>query len=388
MDRIGVAIIGSGYWGINYVRSMSELPNIESVTVCEQRIDRLEEIGHKFPKAGLTTDLDEVLERPDIGAVVICTPATTHYEVARRCLTAGKHVLVEKPITTRSIDAEKLIGTAEEQDVTLMVGHTFIHNPAIRKLKTFLEEGDVGQPYYIYSRRTNMGPIRRDVNALWDLAPHDVSIFNYLLGAVPEWVSAVGARVLGNSNEDVGFVSIGYPNGMVGHIHVSWADPFKVREIVVVGSDKRIVFDDLNTLERVKVYEKGIRTTPEASSYGEHQVQIRDGDIFSPRIEVSEPLKNQIAHFLECVTEGRLPITSAWDGLNVVRVMEAIDRSIEQNGAPVEVGRRLQSVGIVAQPIGRENPSAGLASAAIDLAGHELEQSASNGVTGNAKEAA
>lgn len=388
MDRIGVAIIGSGYWGVNYVRSMSELPDIGSVVVCEQRSDRLEEIGHKFPKVGLTTDLEEVLERPDIGAVVICTPATTHFEVARRCLTAGKHVLVEKPITTRSSDAEKLIGIAEEQDVTLMVGHTFIHNPAIGKLKAYLEEGDVGQPYYIYSRRTNMGPIRRDVNALWDLAPHDVSIFNYLLDSVPEWVSAVGARVLGNCHEDVGFVSLGYPNGMVGHIHVSWADPFKVREIVVVGSDKRIVFDDLNALERVKVYEKGVRTTPEASSYGEHQIQMRDGDIFSPRIEVSEPLKNQIAHFMECVTQGKLPITSAWDGLNVVRVMEAIDRSIEQNGAPVEIARRLQSVSIVAQPIVRENLSTSLAPAAIELAGHGLDQSASNGVTGNGKEAA
>lgn len=390
MDNIGVAIIGSGYWGVNYVRTLGELPDVKSIVVCEKRLDRLQEIGHKFPKVGLTTEIDEALEERDVKAVVVCTPATTHYEVARRCLAAGKHVLVEKPITTRSIDAEELIGISEEQGVTLMVGHTFIHNPAIARLKAYLEHGDVGRPYYIYSRRTNMGPIRQDVNALWDLAPHDVSIFNYLLSSVPEWVSAVGARVLGNSHEDVGFVSLGYPNGMVGHIHVSWADPFKVREIVVVGSDKRIVFDDLNALERVKVFEKGVRTTPEASSYGEHQIQMRDGDIFSPRIEVSEPLKNQIAHFMECVIQGKRPITSAWDGLNVVRVMEAIDRSIEQNGAPIEVARRLQPIGIVAQPItvAREKLSDELAPAAMELAGRGLEQSASNGVAGNGKEAA
>lgn len=388
MDRIGVGIIGSGYWGVNYVRSMSELPDIESVVVCEQRVDRLEEIGHKFPKVGLTTDIDEVLNKPGVGVVVICTPATTHYEIARRCLAAGKHVLVEKPITTRSTDAEELIGIAEKQEVTLMVGHTFIHNPAIGRLKAYLDEGDVGRPYYIYSRRTNMGPIRRDVNAVWDLAPHDISIFNYLLNSVPEWVSAVGARVLGNSHEDVGFASLGYPNGLVGHIHVSWADPFKVREIVVVGSDKRIVFDDLNALERVKVFEKGVRTTPEASSYGEHQIQMRDGDIFSPRIEVSEPLKNQIVHFLECVTQGKRPITSAWDGLNVVRVMEAIDQSIEQNGAPVEVARRLQSVDALAQPIAREILIANLSPATIELAGRGMEQNPGNGTKGKGKEAA
>jgi predicted dehydrogenase len=344
MKKIGVAIIGSGYWGVNYVRAFGELPNVEAIVVCEKRLDRLQEIGHRFPKVGLTTEIEEALEESGVNTVAICTPATTHYQVARQCLAAGKHVLVEKPITTQSSQAEELIGIAEEQGVTLMVGHTFIHNPAIRKLKGYLEQGDMGRPYYVYSRRTNMGPIRRDVNALWDLAPHDISIFNYLLGAVPEWVSAVGVKVLGNSKEDVGFVSMGYSNGMVGHIHVSWADPFKVREIVVVGSDKRIVFDDLNALEQVKVFEKGVRTTPEASSYGEHQIQMRDGDIFSPRIEVSEPLKNQINHFIECITQGKRPITSAWDGLHVVRVMEAIDRSIEQKGVPVEIEPLLQPV--------------------------------------------
>jgi predicted dehydrogenase len=176
------------------------------------------------------------------------------------------------------------------------------------------------------------------VNALWDLAPHDVSIFNYLLGSAPEWASAVGTKVLQNCREDVGFISLGYADGIVGHVHVSWADPHKVREVVVVGSDRRIVFNDLSALERVRVFEKGVvPVAPEASSYGEYHFLMRDGDIISPRVEVSEPLKNQCRHFLECVTEGTRPVTDGREGLQVVRVMEAIDRSVELNGAPVEV---------------------------------------------------
>ncbi len=338
MRDVKVAVIGSGYWGVNYVRTFNELPQSEIVMVCDQQQARLDEIAKRYPGMEGTTEIDAVLRQNRITAVVVCTPATTHFEVASRAISAGKHVLVEKPITTTIAEAEQLIELAESKGVILMVGHTFVHNPGVRKLKTFLEQGGLGQPYYLYARRTNMGPIRRDVNALWDLAPHDVSIFNYLLGTAPVWVSAVGARVLGSSREDVGFVSLGYPDGIVGHIHVSWADPNKVREVVVVGSDKRIVFDDLNPLERVRVFEKGVRSVPaEASSYGEHQFQMRDGDIISPRVEISEPLRNQCLHFLECITEGIRPITSGRDGLDVVRVMKAIDSSLDRNGAPVSV---------------------------------------------------
>jgi predicted dehydrogenase len=273
----------------------------------------------------------------ELRGVVVATPATTHYETARQCLEAGKHVLVEKPITRRSGEAERLIALADRKGLVLMVGHTFIHNPAVQKLKSYMTSGELGQPYYLYARRTNMGPIRRDVNAIWDLAPHDISVFNYLLDAVPEWASAVGARVLGNGLQDVGFISLGYASGVVGHVHVSWADPYKVREIVVVGSDKRVVFDDLNALERLRVFEKGVRPVAEPSSYGEHQLEMRDGDIISPRVEVTEPLKNQCQHFLTCLDEQRSPITSAQDGLAVVQVMEAIDRSVELNGVPVKV---------------------------------------------------
>lgn len=337
-NQLGVAILGCGYWGINYVRVFNELPQTQVVAVCDRRQDRLQEVHQRFPGIEVTSTFKELLRRDDIEAIILCTPATTHYAVARSCLAAGKHVLVEKPITTKSTEAQELISLAEAQGVTLMVGHTFLYNMGIRRVKDFIDQDTTGRVYYLYSQRTNLGPIRQDVNAIWDLAPHDVSIFNYLLDSTPTWISATGSKVLRNCREDVGFISLGYENGVVGHIHVSWANPNKVRKVVVVGSNRRIVFDDLNNLEQVRIFEKGIvHAAAEAPSYGEYHFLIRDGDIISPRIEVSEPLKNQCAHFIECVTQNLQPLTCGRTGLEVVWVMEAIDRSIELRGAPVEL---------------------------------------------------
>ncbi len=340
MGKIGIAVIGSGYWGVNYVRLFNELPRSRALIVCDPRTDRLEEIARRFPGIETTTEIESALNHEGVLAAVICTPATTHYEVARRCLQAGKHVLVEKPITTTVAEAEALTAVAKERERVLLVGHTFVHNSGVRKIKSYVERGELGQIYYLYARRTNMGPIRNDVNALWDLAPHDISIFNYLLNSVPRWVSAVGARVLRSAREDVGFISLGYPRGIIGHIHVSWADPNKVREVVIVGSDRRAIFDDINAMERVRVFEKGVKPTDhEASSFGEHQYQMRDGDIISPKVETTEPLKEQCIHFLKCIAEGVEPLTGSREGTDVVRVMEAVDRSMERSGAPVAVGR-------------------------------------------------
>jgi len=337
-DQLGVAILGSGYWGVNYVRVFSELPQVRHVTVIDQRPERLEEVGKRFPGVTLSTDIEDALRSDDVDVVVVCTPATTHYEVTRRCLEVRKHVLVEKPVTTRVTQAEELMELAEAKDVTLMVGHTFVYNPGVQKVRQYIQQGEVGQVYYLYAQRTNLGPIRHDVNAIWDLAPHDVSIFNYLLDSSPTWVTAVGRKILQHCCEDFGFISLGYEDGTIGHIHVSWADPNKVRQVVVVGSDKRIVFDDVKTMEQVRVFEKGvIPSADEASSYGEYRFLIRDGDIVSPRIEVSEPLKNQCRHFLDCVIQGNQPVTNGQAGLEVVKVMAAIDRSLELNGTPISV---------------------------------------------------
>ncbi len=338
--QTGIAVVGCGYWGVNYVRVFSELSDAHVVCVCDQRAERLEDISTRFPGIFVTSQLDTALHHDGVDAVIVCTNATTHYDVTRRALMAGKHVLVEKPLTTASAEAAELIALAASQSVVLMVGHTFVYNAGIHKMKEYIEAGR-DQVYYLYSSRTNLGPIRSDVNALWDLAPHDVAIFNYLLNSTPRWVSAVGSKVLRNCREDVGFISLGYPGDrteIVGHIHVSWADPHKARELVVVGSDRRVVFNDLNGVEQVRVFEKGVKATPaEPVTYGEYRLQIRDGDIVSPRLEVSEPLKNQCRHFLECITSGAMPITSARDGEQVVKVLEAVDRSLMLKGAPVEV---------------------------------------------------
>ena len=334
---LGVAIIGCGYWGMNYVRIFNELTDARVLAVCDQSAERLNEVARRFPGLYLTTQIDDAVSQPDVEAVVVCTEASTHFNVTRRLLMAGKHVLVEKPLTTIAADSEKLIDLAESNSAILMVGHTFIFNAGVRKVKEYVQE-DSGRVYYLYARRTNLGPIRRDVNALWDLAPHDIAIFNYLLDGTPQWVSAVGGKVLGNCRDDVGFISLGYPDNVLAHVHVSWADPDKARDVVVVKSDKRIVFNDLNGIEQVRVFEKGVSPVEhEPLNYGEFRFEIRDGDIISPRIEPVEPLKHQCRHFLECVRTGKRPISSGVEGRDVVRVLEAVNRSIECKGLQVEI---------------------------------------------------
>lgn len=340
--EMGVLLIGCGYWGRNYVRIFHELEGTRVVAVCDQSLERLEAIVGEFPDVKPAQELDVALRLPDVECAVVATPASTHFGVTAQCLEADLPVLVEKPLTTDSDEAQELIELARRRDVTLMVGHTFVYNAAVRRVREYLDAGTLGDVYYAYARRTNLGPIRTDVNALWDLASHDVSIFNYLLGTEPECVSAIGSRVLGQEHEDVGFVSVGYPGGIVAHIHVSWVDPNKTREIVVVGSEKQVVFNDLNALERVRLFSRGVTMmAPRNPSYGEFMFQLRDGDIVSPLIEVSEPLKNECAHFVDCVCAGKEPITGGAAGKSAVRVMEAIDESIARRGSPVSLRKEV-----------------------------------------------
>jgi predicted dehydrogenase len=351
MDELGILVVGCGYWGSNYVRIFGELRETRVVGVCDASPDRLEAMARLHPGIVGVQDLDAALALPGVGAVVVATPATTHFAVTGRVLSAGFPVLVEKPLTTDSSEALELITLAARQRLTLMVGHTFVYNAAVHKVRSLLDADTLGKVYYMYARRTSLGPVRSDVDAPWDLASHDVSIFNYLLGVEPEWVSAIGSRVLGQNLADVGFISIGYPRqaqheslpqdrrGVVAHIHVSWADPNKTRELVVVGSEKQVVFNDLNHLERIRVFSRSVaKVTPENPSYGEFMFQLRDGDIVSPLIEASEPLKNECSHFVDCVRTGATPITGGTEGRTVVRVMEAIDESIVSRGIPVFLG--------------------------------------------------
>jgi len=335
---INTAIVGCGYWGVNHVRVFSELPDSKVILICDANEERLRVVRERYPLIGSTTNWEEVLSNKWVDAVVVATSAAAHYTIAEQCLLAGKHVLVEKPLTTNVADSESLIKTAEKQNRVLMVGHTFLYNAGIRKVKELVDDQSFGQIYYLHATRTNLGPFREDVNALWDLASHDVAIFNYLLDAEPQWVSAVGSRVLGSGREDVAFATLSYADGVIANVHISWVDPNKVREVVVVGDQRRIVFNDLNNLERVRIFEKGVAPAKlEADSFGEYRLLVRDGDIISPRVEAGEPLKNLNAHFLECVTTGTRPLTDGANGLAVVRAMTAIDKSLAKNGAPIEV---------------------------------------------------
>ena len=333
-----VAVIGAGYWGTNYIRIFGEFGDARVVVVCDSRADRLDEVRRTLP-VRVTDDAAEAMTGPEVDAVAIVTDASTHRRLAGMALEAGKHVLVEKPVTTTSKDASELIDLAERRGRTLMVGHTFLYNPGVRAVKEYLAAGEVGEVYYLYSQRTSLGPIRSDVNAIWDLAPHDIAILNYLLDQTPAWVSAVGANPVCSGPEDVGFITLGYPGGIVGHIHVSWADPNKVRQVVVVGSEKRVVFNDMDSLEPVRVFEKGVKRVDDSKSarYGEHTLHLRDGAIMSPPIPALEPLKNQCGAFIHAIRGREAPVTDGAQGREVVRVLEAVDKSVERHGGPVPV---------------------------------------------------
>lgn len=332
-----VAVIGCGKWGINYVRIFEEIPDARVEWIFDRDESSMRRATQRFPTVKAAKTITEVLGAADVTAVIVATPAAGHYEAVRMCLEAGKHVLVEKPITLSIDETQRLISLAESAGKILMVGHTFIYNPGVRKLKECVKSESFGRMYYLHATRTNMGPIRHDVNALWDLATHDVAIFNYVLERSPEWVSVTGVRLFDNEREDVGFMTLGYPDGVIGNIHVSWADPYKVREVVAVGSRRRVVFNDLESVERVKVFDKGVLREEADGSYGEFRLHMREGDIISPRVENREPLKEQCQHFLECVESGSRPVSDGAAGLDVIRVMLAADRSLARQGAPVEV---------------------------------------------------
>jgi predicted dehydrogenase len=339
-SKIRVGLIGYGYWGPNYARALTDLPDLSLTFVCDTQEERLRRAAARFPGIPLCQDVSGAMRRDDVDAVIISTPASTHYELARLALESGRHVIVEKPLALEIEHCEHLGELADKKDLVLMVAHTFLYNSGIQKLREFVKSSNFGRVYYLHATRTNLGPIRPDVNAVWDLAPHDISIFNYLLDEQPQWASAIGSRALGNIREDVAFITLGYSNDVIGNIHVSWADPNKVREVVVVGSCQRLVFDDLNSLERVRIYEKGVSVgETHAGSFGEFKLLMRDGDIVSPKIELSEPLKGQLTDFVEAVIGHRQPLSGALSGTHVVQALKAIDTSIRERGAAVEVAK-------------------------------------------------
>lgn len=335
---VRVALIGFGYWGPNYARVLHDLPGASLTVVCDPSAERLALARARYRSIDTCRDPADVFRRDDVDAVVIATPASLHRPLVMQALAAGRHALVEKPMALDVAGAEAVARAAADARRVLMVGYTFLYNSGIRAMKACMDPAMFGQTYYLHATRTNLGPIRHDVNAMWDLAPHDVSIFNYLLGRPPRWASAVGTRVLRSTREDVVFATLGYDEGVLGNIHVSWADPNKVREVVAVGSRRRVVFDDLNDVERVRYYERGVGVGDGiADSYGEFKLLVRDGDIVSPRVTPSEPLKNQCAEFVAAIATGQTPIADGAFAVGVVSALVAIETSMQRGGAAVEL---------------------------------------------------
>ena len=331
-----IAQIGFGYWGPNLARNLSAVAGDDWRYLVELAPDRRAAASALYPAVRVVDDLDAVLADPAVGAVVVATPAATHASLARRALDAGKHVFVEKPLALRTADAVDLARTADDHGLVLMVGHTFEFVPAVRRMREMIQADEIGSPVYLHSQRLNLGRIQSDINAFWSIGPHDVSIANFLLGSAPEWVSAQGARHLHAGLEDVVVATLGYPGGVLANLHVSWLDPVKTRRVTVVGSRRMLVYDDVDTDARLKVFDKGAdRLEPHAS--GAPRYALRDGSVAVPALDRAEPLAAELSHFLDCVRIGKRPDTDGWNGARVVAVCEAIDRSLAAEGARIAV---------------------------------------------------
>lgn len=339
---IRVAVLGAGRWGPNLARNFHDLPRSELRWVVDSQEDRRDLVRERYPDISVGADAREAFEDPEVDAVVIATPTVTHFELAKAALEAGKHVLVEKPITARSEEADALVALAKERERVLMVGHVFLFNGAIRHVKKYLAEGALGRTHYIAMTRTNFGPIRMDVNAAWDLATHDISITNYWLEATPIGVSATGGAWINESVQDAVFVTLRYPDDVLVHLHASWLHPRKARQIEIIGDRRMLTFDDLNTLEPIRIYDNQVTDDAVQPAFvdtlASFRASIRSGEVLVPNISLGEPLKAECDGFLDAVEARDLDcISGGAFGADIVRVLEAIDRSVANGGSEEKV---------------------------------------------------
>lgn len=339
-----IAVLGAGYWGPNLVRVFAQHPQVDSLVVCDIDRDRLDRMSKLYPQVAVETKIDQVLSDDSVHGVVVALPAAMHYEVAKKALLGGKDVLVEKPLASTVAEGEELCRVAADGKRILMVGHTFLFNAAVRKVKEYIDRGELGDIYYAYGQRLNLGIVRKDVDALWNLAPHDVSILlHWLDQELPVEVTCHGASYLQPRVDDVSFLMLRFPSGLLGHIHVSWLDPSKVRRMTVVGTKKMVVYDDVSADARVRLYDKGIdrqrfdRNLGRFEDFAEFQLLQRAGDLLIPQIRFAEPLKEEASHFISCITERTRPLADGRNGLDVIRVLEAADISREHDGKPTKL---------------------------------------------------
>jgi protoporphyrinogen oxidase/predicted dehydrogenase len=332
---IRVAVVGLGYWGPNLVRNFSESAMFELAWACDLRQEALDAVARRYPGIARTTRYEDVLRDADVDAVAVATPVSTHYALARSALEAGKHVFVEKPLAAASEDILELTQVADGNDLILMPGHTFVYSPPVTTIKRLIDSGELGEIYFVSSSRVNLGLHQADVSVVWDLGPHDFSILRYWLGSLPDEVSAMSRDCVVPELPDVCFINLRYPSGTVAHVELAWLSPSKLRRTAIVGSKKMVVYDDTAS-ESVRIFDSGA-TIPDPESFGEYQLSYRTGDIVSPRVEATEPLSLELADFGKAIREGRRPLSSPELGLDVVRTIEAVERSLGQSGIPVRV---------------------------------------------------
>jgi predicted dehydrogenase len=335
MIRVGV--IGYGYWGPNIVRNLHGPDNIRVEMVCDKSMAALGRVSKAYPSVATTTDPCEVLKSPNIDAVAVITPVWTHYELTKAALENGKHVFVEKPFTASAAQAEELIELAERKNLTIMVDHTFLFTGAVRKIRQLVDSGALGDLYYYDSLRVNLGLFQHDVSVVWDLAPHDLSIMDHLINKEPEAIVATGEKHL-NGVEDVAFMTIYFPQNIIAHVNVNWLSPVKIRTTLIGGEKKMLVWNDLVADEKVRVYDKGVRiNNADGEGIREALVSYRTGDMWAPQIEQTEALRVELGYFADCILNNKKPFNDGHAGLRVVRMLEAVDRSIQKRGELVRL---------------------------------------------------
>jgi len=334
---IKVGVIGYGYWGPNLVRNLFEVGDTQVVAVSDMREDRLHQVRSRYPSVEITTDYRRLLDNPEIDAIAIATPVSTHYDLALQALQSGKHVMVEKPMTSSSQQAMRLIDEAARRKLTLLVDHTFVYTGAVRKIKEMVSCGRLGDIYYYDSTRINLGLFQRDVDVIWDLAVHDLAIMDFILPSSPCAVTATGITHVSGGPENLAYITMFFEENLIAHLNVNWLSPVKVRRTLIGGSKQMIVYDDMEPSEKVKIYDKGITVNGTPDSLYKALIGYRSGDMFAPQVDVSEALKVEIQHFADCIRTGAEPITGGQAGLRVVRVLESASLSMRQRGKLVSL---------------------------------------------------
>ena len=332
-----IAVIGCGYWGPNLVRNFFQSNRVQELICCDLDQKRVDRMKNLYPSVKVLLDYKELLKMPDLDAVAIATPVKTHHPIAKEFLEQGKHVFIEKPMTHSYDAALELVKLAEEKQKVLMVGHTFEYTAAVSKIREIVENGELGKVLYISCIRVNLGLFQPDINVIWDLAPHDISIVTYILEEPPVSVNSQGKAHFKPGIEDVATTTLNFKNGVIAFIHNSWLDPNKIRRTTIVGSRRMLVYDDIEPQEKIKIFDKGVEIPPYYDTYAEFHFSYRYGDIHSPRIDDYEPLKKECEHFLTCIEKGMCPLSDGYSGLRVVSILEAADKSLKLNGRAVPI---------------------------------------------------